>query len=180
MKSKALLCAVCMVLLAISGGTIVAKIVYVNEDYVELRSDKGGWSEPILTLHKGAAMQVIEGEGDDSTSYYKVGVTCGNGAVIEGYIFKSLVVDEKPSEGAWSQQAGYYGSAEASQEGATASAKGLNAAVAGYLNANKVNYLAVQQMDSIPRQISGDEIRAFMKDGNIGIYQNRERRGGEK
>jgi hypothetical protein len=180
MKNKTLLCAACMVLLALSGGTIIAKIVYVNEDYVELRSDKGGWSDPILTLHKGAAMQVLEGEGDDSTSYYKVSIADANGAATEGYVFKSLVSDQKPSEGAWSQQAGYYGNAEASQEGATAAAKGLGPAAQHYLQGNQVNLNAIVEMDNIHKTITGNEIHEFMKDGAIGVYQHRPRRGGDQ
>jgi hypothetical protein len=167
-------------LLCISGGTVVAKIVYVNEDYVELRSDKGGWSDPILTLHKGAEMQVLEGDGDDGTSYYKVSVADENGSVVEGYVFKSLVADTRPDQGAWSQQAGYYGSAEASQEGSTAAAKGLGPAAQNYLQSNQLNLNAVNEMDDIHKSISSQDIHEFMKDGGIGVYQHRAPRGGEE
>jgi hypothetical protein len=182
MKNKILLFAACTALLCVSGGTIVAKIVYVNEDYVELRPDKGGWSEPILTLHKGASMDVLEGDGDDSTSYYKVRATDNGGNSIEGYILKSLVSDTKPDEGAWSQQPGYYGNVEASREGETAAAKGLDLSPAAqaYLGSNPGNPAALRKMDMDRRAITPNDMQDFMRGGNIGVYQPRTRQGGAK
>lgn len=179
MKKKLMFGAVCAVLLCMSGGALVAKIVYVNEDYVELRSDKGGWSEPVLTLHKGAALQVLEGENDPDTSYYKVSVTDADGTVTEGYVYKELVADEKPGD-SFSASPGYFGGAEASQEGETAAAKGLSPVLEQYIKDTNGNIEAVRFMDTIPRQITSDEMQEFMKDGGIGVYQDRQRQGGEK
>ncbi len=176
MMKRVLAGALCLLLLFIGAGTIAARVVYVNEDYVELRADKGGWSDPVATLNKGAALEVLEGEGDDETSYYRVRVMAGDEEGVEGYVFKDLVADQQPDEDDWDQMAGYFGDTEASAEGDVAAAKG------GFGDRYAQNYgynlEPVFAMDEIRKQIRREDMQAFMREGGVGTYQPRRRRGG--
>ena len=176
MRKRILLAVVCLPLLFISGGGIAATMVYVSEDYVELRADKGGWSDPVATLNKGAALEVFAGDDEEETSYYRVRVASGDQQGVEGYIDKSLVTLRQPEEGDWGQLAGYFGDTEASAEGDVAAAKGGF----GEQYAQNCGYdlAAVFKMDETRKEIGREDIHAFMREGGVGIYQPRGRRGG--
>lgn len=178
MRKIILLCAACAPLLLLSGGGIAATVVYVNEDYVELRADKGGWADPVATLNKGAVLEVLEGAGDESTSYYRIRVASGERKGVEGYVDKSLVTGSKPSEGNWNQTAGYFGGTEASSEGDVAGAKGGFGDK--YAQAYGYNLAPVFAMDETRKQITREDIHAFMQEGGVGVYQPNRRAGGGK